>query len=63
MTSESFKVQLNSYIEALVSDAYEEREMRKEFPKPKVPRHDIYFERHEKKSKPVRRHHYLGESD
>jgi len=62
MASESFKARLNIYIDSLIGDSFEDREIPKELTHPQVPRHEFFVERPETMNRPVRRHPHLGES-
>jgi hypothetical protein len=54
MASESFKAQLNIYVDSLISNTSKEGEIRKELSNPKIPRHDIFVEPPEIKNKSIR---------
>jgi len=42
MANESFKDLLNTYMNSYERDSYRKRNIHKEFPVPKVPRHDFF---------------------
>ena len=60
MVSDSFKLQLNTYVDSLISNSFKEREIRDSFSKPNASLYDIFVEQSVSKNTPVHKHESLN---